>query len=179
MKFLYIKALLLVVFSLLLVACEKKLQMPSNKYIVADSSSADMVKLNKLLFDVEQEEIKAYVTDSKLDFKQTKSGVWYAITQAGSGANIKRSTAVLIDYKVETLQGLLCYDFTRAKQQTLVVGQSQREHGFNEALTLLHEGDKAVFVAPSNLCFGMLGDADKVPPRTALVYTINAIKIKK
>lgn len=179
MKLLFAKSLLLVSICMMLISCEKKVQMPSNKHILVDSSSADMVKLNKLLFDVEQEEIKSFVSESKLDFKETKLGVWYAILETGNGPEVRKNDAIVIDYIVKTLHGELCYDYTMTKQQKMVVGKSQREHGFNDALTLLREGDKAVFVVPSNLCFGMLGDANKVPPRTALVYTINAIKIKK
>lgn len=168
----------LFVLFLSFISCEKKVQMPSNKFVEVDSTSTNMIKLNQLLADVEQDEMKAYVKASKLDFKQSDLSYWYAITNEGSGDRIKNSDIVLIDYQVTTVKGDLCYSYTGDKAQKLVVGKSQRERGFNEALQLLKEGSQAVFVIPSNLCFGMMGDAKKVPPRTALVYKINNIKKK-
>lgn len=178
MKSLLTKTLVLISSLLMLVACEKKVQMPSNKAMLQDSSSVDMIKLNALLAEVEQEEMAGFVKASKDKYTLSSIGFWYAITSKGGGKPIMKSNVVLLDYTVETLKGEVCYNYTREKAQKLIVGKAQRERGLHEALEMMREGDRAIIVVPSNLCFGMLGDANKVPPRTVLVYRVNGIKIK-
>ena len=47
-----------------------------------------------------------------------------------------------------------------------------------EGILLLKEGDRAKFIIPSHLAFGLLGDMKKIPAKAVLVYDIELIKIK-
>ena len=40
-------------------------------------------------------------------------------------------------------------------------------------------GDKAKFIIPSHLAFGLLGDENKIPKRATLVYDVELIDVMK
>jgi FKBP-type peptidyl-prolyl cis-trans isomerase len=42
----------------------------------------------------------------------------------------------------------------------------------------MHVGDRAKFIVPSHLAFGLLGDQNKIPQHATLVYDIELVKIK-
>jgi FKBP-type peptidyl-prolyl cis-trans isomerase len=163
---------------LCLAACEKKVQLPSNKFIQRDSTSSEMIKLNKLLTDVENKDIKSYVDSSSLPFKLSSLGFFYAVTQEGTGSNIEKGDKILVEYEVQTLQGALCYTYIGKNAKNIIVGKDERQRGFNNAIMLLKDGGKGVFIAPSYLAYGMLGDANKIPPRATLVYKVLSVKLK-
>jgi FKBP-type peptidyl-prolyl cis-trans isomerase len=48
----------------------------------------------------------------------------------------------------------------------------------HEGIQLLHVGDKAIFILPSHLAHGLLGDEDKIPPHSAVIYDIELLGIR-
>jgi FKBP-type peptidyl-prolyl cis-trans isomerase len=42
----------------------------------------------------------------------------------------------------------------------------------------MHVGDKAKFILPSHLAHGIMGDNDKIPPLTPVVYNIELLSIQ-
>ena len=42
---------------------------------------------------------------------------------------------------------------------------------------LLKEGDAARFILPPYLAFGLLGDENKIPPRSTIVYNVEMLKL--
>jgi len=161
-----------------LAACEKKVQLPSNKFEQSDSTSKEMIKLNKLLTDVENHDIKSYVDSSSLPFKLSDLGFLYTVTEPGSGTGIEKGDKILIEYQVQTLQGVFCYSYIGKNAKNMIVGKDERQRGFNNAITVLKEGGKGVFIVPSYLAYGMMGDAAKIPPRATLVYKVLSVKLK-
>ncbi len=173
-----IKLLISICFTLLLFSCEKKPQLPSNKYIEKDSTSAEMIKLNALMVEVEQRDIKSYRDTSSLKFEESPVGFFYAIQKQGEGDKINKNSIVVIDYQIESLHGDTLYSFTGKTAKELKVGIQAKERGFDYALTMFRAGSQAVIIVPSNLAYGVLGDRDQIPPRATLLYRINKIKFK-
>lgn len=164
-------------FVFTLFACEKRPQIPSNKFIETDSTSTEMLKLNKLLVEVEQKEIKAYLDTCKSKFSYSETGFWYTKTKDGSGEKIEKGKAVVVEYQVETLSGKVCYSYIDKNKKNLIAGKSEQQIGFNKGLTSLKEGDQAILIVPSNLAFGVMGDKKSIPPRATLIYRIISIKL--
>jgi FKBP-type peptidyl-prolyl cis-trans isomerase len=46
------------------------------------------------------------------------------------------------------------------------------EAGLNEGLRLLKPGGEAIFIIPSFLAYGLLGDRKMIPSRAIIVYSI-------
>lgn len=173
-----------ILFTLLVVctlfSCEKRVQMPANKFDQTDSTSSEMIRLNQLLVEVENADIKAYIDTCSLKYQYTEPGFWMAKTTEGTGEKIHKKDAVLIQYQVETILGKVCYTYTKKLKKQLIVGKVEKQRGFNEALALLKEGDQVSIIIPSNLAYGAMGDTKKIPPRSTLIYRVYTInKIKK
>ena len=159
-------------------SCKKKVQLPSNKIEKKDSTKIDMIKLNALIADVEAEQIEAFIDSSEIDWQYDSLGYWYKIIRKGSGAAIAKDAVVYLNYEVNTLQGDSCYSYKGDKHRTIVVGRSRYERGLNYGLQKMNEGDSALFVVPSQLSFGLMGDRKVIPPRATLVYSISSVQLK-
>ena len=51
------------------------------------------------------------------------------------------------------------------------------ESGLHEAIQHLSPGDSAVIVIPSYRAHGLIGDQDKVPMRSSVVYRIGLVSV--
>ncbi|NLK55387.1 MAG: peptidylprolyl isomerase, partial [Bacteroidales bacterium] len=54
----------------------------------------------------------------------------------------------------------------------VTVGKSDIEPGLDEGLRMIKPGGKAIFILPPFLAHGLVGDGNKIPPRTIVVYWI-------
>src|SRR6185312_6055142 len=59
--------------------------------------------------------IKKYITDSKLKVTQTPSGLYYIITQPGSGPKPAPGDTVVVNYTVKMLSGKVMESSVRAE----------------------------------------------------------------
>ena len=51
------------------------------------------------------------------------------------------------------------------------------ESGLHEAIQLMSPGDSAVVLIPSYRAHGLIGDQDRIPMRSSLVYHIGLLKL--
>jgi len=162
---------------LLLFSCKKNPQLPANKQDTQDIQAQKLLELNKLMYEVETEDIQNFVEKQTIKFKQDSLGSWVAIIKNGNSKPIKKGTTIEVFYSVELLDGMLCYDYL-TKPKTVRAGKRDVERGFDNVLLNLSEGVEAVAVVPSHLAHGIFGDRNKIPPRSALIYRIKDIRIK-
>ncbi len=132
-------------------------------------------KANRYLVRTENEQIDAYVKRHNLDVTKTGTGLRYVIRKEGDGTPVKRGERVSFKYKVKFLTGDVVYSSDDKGVKTFTVGRGGVETGLEEAVLLLRRGDLATIILPSHLAFGLLGDEDKIPPRTSLVYEIEIL----
>ena len=59
------------------------------------------------------------------------------------------------------------------------VGNATVISGLEEGILLLRQGDRAKFIIPSHLAYGLIGDQNNVGSKTTLVYDIDLVKIHK
>ncbi|HVA97909.1 MAG TPA: FKBP-type peptidyl-prolyl cis-trans isomerase, partial [Bacteroidia bacterium] len=72
----------------------------------------------------------------------------------------------------------LCYSSDTEGLKSFLIGEDQVETGLHEAIQLMHVGDKALFIIPSFLAAGMVGDKEKIPPKATVVYEIELVSLK-
>ena len=173
------KKLFIIFFLVLLLfaGCKKNPQLPSNKAQEFDIQALQLIELNKLLHEIEIEEIQEFVAEQEINFRQDSLGSWVGIIKKGNNTTIKKGTSVEIFYSIELLDGKLCYDYS-TKPKIVKVGKREVENGFDNILLNLSEGVEAVAVVPSHLAYGLMGDKNKIPSRATLVYRIKNIRIK-
>ena len=110
-----------------------------------------------------------------LTMTETGTGLRYRIVKQGDTALIKTKDIVSMEYEVRLLDGEVIYSSKEFGPKVFVVGRGGVESGLEEALLHLHKGDVAEIILPSHLAFGLLGDGDRIPPKSALVYKVKII----
>lgn len=142
-------------------------KMPTNKAL-----SESFEKANRYLSREEEESINDYVRRHKVEMKQTGTGMRYAILKKGTGAPIRRNEQIHVKYETYYITGDLVY----TTDKKIIVGKGGIESGLEEAILLMKRGDEAKIILPSHLAFGFLGDQNKIPPRTTLVYKLKIVE---
>ena len=135
--------------------------------------------VNKALVQKDKERILAYIERHKLEgMQENKSGLYYLIWGEKIGNKVKEGDIVLINYKIELLDGTLCYNtFTENTPKEFMVSKGGVEAGLELAILLMHQGQKGKFIMPPHLAHGLLGDNDKIPPMAILVFDVELLSV--
>ena len=111
------------------------------------------------------------------DVKQTPSGLRYVVEKSTSGKQPKSGDKLTVKYKGTLLSGEV-FDATKEGGDPLVftVGLGQVIKGWDEALLLMHEGEKYKLIIPPGLAYGD-GGQGPIPPMSTLVFEVELIKV--
>jgi len=137
-----------------------------------------MVGVNRMLVKKDMERIKAYISRHNWDMQQTTSGLWYMIVEQGHGKTISTGETVTLNYRLELLDGTLCYASDSLGPKQFRIGQGGVESGLEEGLLLLKEGSKARFIMPPHLAHGLTGDGNCIPARAVIMYEVEVIRLE-
>lgn len=142
-------------------------------------TKSDSYTLGKNIAENEEIKIRLFLEMHK-DWELTKTGTGlrYYVYEKGDGPSPERGQVAQIEYVVSLLDGTECYRTEADEYEELRVDQSEVETGVQEAIKLLHVGDKAKLIIPSHIGHGLLGDQNKIPPLTTLVVDIFIMGIK-
>jgi FKBP-type peptidyl-prolyl cis-trans isomerase FkpA len=138
------------------------------------------VKANQALTQKENDDMDSYVSMHHMAFVKTNSGVRYFVYKPSLkgdsikqlGDSIRNENVIKADFTVSLLDGTECYSTAKEGARTIVVGHEDIESGLQIGLQYLKKGDKAIILIPSHLAHGLLGDMNKIPPQTPIVYDI-------
>jgi FKBP-type peptidyl-prolyl cis-trans isomerase len=169
MKYLF-SALL---FFLLLSCGEEKKDIP---HFTEREFRDTMIKVNKKFVETENDRINKYIQRRGLDVIETGTGLRYVITQKGSGIQAKNGMIARVKYKVSLLNGTVCYDRSD-KIDEFLIGMDDVESGLHEGITYMHVGDKAILILPTHLAHGLIGDMNKIPPQSTIIYEIELVSL--
>ena len=133
-------------------------------------------EMNKNFALEEELDIKMYLAN-RSSWKTTKtgSGLRYYIYKNGIGDKAVSGLFAQVKYKINLLDGTLCYETKSDEKETFEIDKSDIETGVQEGIKKMRIGDKAKLIIPSHLAHGLLGDNDKIPPLTVLVIDIELV----
>ena len=112
-------------------------------------------------------------------FNETPSGLRYQIVQKGNGAQAQKGQQVSVHYQGALADGTV-FDSSYKRKEPIEfqLGIGQVISGWDEGLQLLHVGDKARFVIPSDLAYGSAGAGGVIPPDAILVFDVELVGAK-
>lgn len=129
---------------------------------------------------MENDEINAYIKAHNYNMQVTGTGLRYLfIKENPKEERVERGNIVKVNYKVSLLDGTVCYSSDKKGAKEFMVGSDYVEPGVHEGVQLMHLYDKAIFILPAHLAFGLIGDRDKIPPKAAVVYDVEVISIQR
>ncbi len=106
------------------------------------------------------------------------TGLYYQIYNKTNGENPVDGKVAEIAYSTMLLSGDVLYTSEKSGNRFLHLGHNQEEVGLNEGVMLMKLGEKARFVLPPHLAFGVPGDGHLIPPYTILVYEVELVSLK-
>lgn len=137
----------------------------------------------------DEETIKKYLVDNNITATKTASGLYFVITQAGTGENAKPGQEVTMNYTGRLLDGTM-FDsnqdpkFGHTTPFVFPLGQGQVIKGWDEGIALLNKGAKAKLIIPSPLGYGTRGmpgnqnNPKGIPANSILVFDVEMLGAK-
>ena len=128
----------------------------------------------------EDEEIELFLATHK-DWKMTETGTglrYMIYSKSESLDSAKVDQTVTVDFEISLLNGEICYSYTTNGPESFIVERADIESGLHEGIQKMCVGDKAKFIIPSHAAHGLIGDTEKIPPLSAVIYDIELLKIE-
>lgn len=130
--------------------------------------------------DYEKVILSQFLDQEKLTVEPEKNGMYRIVLKEGSGKIIEPGDTLTINYEGKFLDGKF-FDSTIKRNQPFqfVYGTEwQVIKGLEDALSLMKEGEKSLFILPSELAFGEEGSSTgMIPPYTSLIFEVEVLRI--
>lgn len=153
---------------------------------------ADYFKKQAAVFKAaEPGKIQKYISDKGLKLSKTPSGLYYQITQPGSGPNVAKGDTAVVNYTGSMLNGQVfdtsVKDIAQKNKKIfnpmrnyepikIAVGGGMVIPGWDEGLQLLNKGAKVTLIIPSSLAYGERG-MQPIGPYTPITFDIELVNI--
>jgi FKBP-type peptidyl-prolyl cis-trans isomerase len=138
-----------------------------------------LIGVNRELVSKEATRIDGYLKRNQLEAEKTGTGLRIIRKKTHPDkAMPKPGDFVTVHYTVKLLDGTLCYSTKDKKPEMFKVGMDQVESGLHEGIQLMHVGDEATLILPPHLAHGLIGDQEKIPPLSSIVYDIELVSIR-
>ncbi len=132
--------------------------------------------------DYERIILKQFLDQEKLPVEPESNGMYRIVIQEGTGTPIEPGDTITINYEGKFLNGKF-FDSTIKRNQPFqfVFGTEwQVIKGLEDALAMMTEGEKSLFIIPSELAFGKEGSSTGIiPPYTSLIFEVEVLQVTK
>ncbi len=137
-----------------------------------NKTKADRIKKEK------ENELKI-LKDLSKGFSKTSSGLLYKFEKENNSHKPSNGNKVKVHYKGMLLDGTV-FDssFKRNQPIEFTLGVGQVIKGWDEGISLLGIGDKASFIIPSDLAYGVSGAGGVIPANATLVFEVELISVE-
>lgn len=148
-----------------------------NKRPDRESQKENLLKANKGLVSLDQQRIKNYAKRRNWQMQVSETGLWYQLLDTNGNEKAQTGKIAHLKYQVSLLDGTICYTSDSLGLMQFKIGQGGVESGLEEAILLMRVGEKGRFILPPHLAHGLLGDDNKIPPRSVIVYSAELLKL--
>jgi len=134
------------------------------------------IELNASWAEDEEFHIQQYLKRRpNWEMEETGTGLRYMIFQQGDGDSAIRGYYAKVNYKISLLTEEVLYSSDESGSTTFKIDHSEVESGLQEGIKKMRVGDKGIFIIPSHLAHGLLGDMKKIPPLETILMEIHFI----
>ena len=135
-----------------------------------------LLRINKFLVQKDIELIKSYAERREWDMEVTESGLFYNIYEKTDGIKVENGMRIKLEYSLSLLDGTLCYSSEQDGAKEFILGQSLEISGLEQGMELMRLGEKARFIIPPYLAYGLLGDEERIPARAIIIYEVELLE---
>jgi FKBP-type peptidyl-prolyl cis-trans isomerase len=127
--------------------------------------------------EAEMEVLKKYLQNSNITVAPTPSGLYFVEQVKGTGKQPQINDVVSVHYTVKLIDGLVIETSLDKEPITFKLGTNQVVKAWDEGITKMRVGGKAIIIAPSKIAYGEKGQGDILPYST-LVFEVELISIQ-
>ncbi len=138
-----------------------------------------LIEANKHAVKTESQHIEDFLRRYKWDMQETGSGLRYMVYKKGEGRPARKGDIVILEYTASFITGDVVYSSDEEGPLVFEVGKAEVISGLEEGILLLRVGDKAKFIIPSHLAYGLVGDDKRIPGKTTLIYDVTLLEINR
>lgn len=140
-------------------------------------SAEELIQDNRDAIKLEDRDIALYLDRKGIDAMRSSRGIRYSMLRDEPGEVVQPGQWAVVNYRVELLNGDTAYSTGPGLPESFKVEMDDVESGLHEAIQLLSPGDSAIFVIPSYRAHGLIGDMDRIPMRSSVVYRVGLVKV--
>ena len=118
-----------------------------------------------------EEEIKAYIKENKLDAKKCDSGLYYVVYKNGEGKQPGPDSNITIAYF-----GYYTNGDSFDQNECLEINMSEVIPGWIEGIPFFKEGGEGILLVPSHLAYGN-EDYGSIPGGSVLIFDIQLLRV--
>jgi FKBP-type peptidyl-prolyl cis-trans isomerase FkpA len=151
--------------------------------MMQEQQKAEQQKGNAELAITQAKTIEEYAAKNKIIVTKTASGLYYAITQKGTGAMPKVGQNIVMNYTGMDLEGKK-FDsnvdpaFNHVQPFDFPLGQGRVIQGWDEGIALMPVGTKGILLIPSYLAYGAQGAGGAIGPNQILRFDVEVVSAK-
>ena len=130
--------------------------------------------------EIDDKIIKDYIKANKIEgMKRTADGLYYKITQEGTGDLPKAEQNITAHYTGKFLDGKVFDSDANRPGPGLEfpLGMHRVISGWDEAFGLMKKGSKATLLIPSKLAYGPSGNPPVIAPNAVLMFDVELVDI--
>lgn len=178
-----------------LVFMDVKLQDILPKEDFAQEKKSYKGRVDRVLSELKEKErsdIDGYLKEHNIRVNPTESGLYFVELEKGRGPAVQPGKWVKVDYSAmfinseifeTSIQDIaMKYDIF---DSSLVYQPFEYQHGdtltiagWNEGLSYMNQGGRALLIVPSVLAYGEEGVEGFIPPYTPLIYEVEVLEVK-
>lgn len=138
----------------------------------------NLLQANKHAVGTEDEQIRNFIQRYGWKMNETGTGLRYMVYKRGDGPLAKTGQIASLRYEIRLITGDVVYTSNEKGIKEFLIGKGGVESGLEEGILFLHQGDKAKLILPSHLAYGLIGDQDKIPAKSTIIYDVELVKLK-
>lgn len=132
--------------------------------------------------DYEKVILKQYMDGEKLSIAPTVNGLYYIPVSKTNGKSVAVGDTITVHFEGRFFNNKI-FDSTKKRNEPFqfVYGQKwQVIEGLEEAIGMMKEGERSLFILPSKIAFGEQGSSTGIiPPFTSVVFEVELVAVKK
>jgi FKBP-type peptidyl-prolyl cis-trans isomerase len=179
-------------YQVYIVKVEKVIQKGNLSDQVFSGRYMDYVKtLTEAAKKEEPIKIEKYIKANNLNVTKTDSGLYYQVTQQGTGIKPALGDTVVVNYTLKLVSGKVVETSVKSdavkyklpinpmnpyKPIHFALGAKGMIKGWEQGMQLLNKGSKATLVIPSSLAYGEQGNG-QIQPFTPLIFDIELVDV--
>ena len=126
----------------------------------------NIITANKYLVKEDAERTANYIKRRGWTVQDGEGGLKYMVFSSEGGDSISSTPKFTMRYRVELLDGTVCYN----DEKEMFYPSGEMDAGLNRTFGKFCHNDSLVLILPPHYAKGLIGDLDKIPPHSVIVY---------